>query len=456
MKQGNILIVDDNTHVRTALRILLENYFETVTLLPSPGQLHAALKETPPDVVLLDMNFSAGLNTGNEGLYWLSEIKKQDADLPVVLFTAYADIELAVKALKEGASDFVVKPWDNAKLIATLQAARSLRESRREVRQLREKQHILHGELNREQNICWGTSLMMQELHRLIRKVARTDANILITGENGTGKEVIAREIHRLSARSAEILITVDMGALTESLFESELFGHVKGSFTDAKTDRTGKFEAANRGTLFLDEIGNLSCPLQAKLLNVLQSRQIVKVGDNRPAPVDIRLICATNRNLQESVRKDLFREDLLYRINTIQLKIPPLRERKEDIPLLSDFFLGKYARKYNRKNIRLSPQAMKHLRDYRWPGNIRELQHTLEKAVILSETDLLQPGDLYLDKALLPDMAAAGRMTLEEAEKMLIQNAQKRHRDNLSAVATELGITRPTLYSKMKKYNLD
>jgi DNA-binding NtrC family response regulator len=450
MKKGSILIVDDNKNVLTALRILLENYFETVTLLPSPKQLHTLLRETAPDIVLLDMNFSAGINSGNEGLYWLSELKKWDADLPVVLFTAYADIDLAVKALKQGASDFVVKPWDNAKLIATLQAACSLRESRNNTRQPRERQHITNG----EQDICWGASDAIRNLRRLIEKVAQTDVNILITGENGTGKEVIAREIQRRSQRNKEVLITVDMGAITESLFESELFGHAKGSFTDAKTDRTGKFEAANRGTLFLDEIGNLSYPLQAKLLNALQSRQIVRVGENRPIPIDIRLICATNRDLRESVRKGEFREDLLYRINTIQVEIPPLRERREDIPLLAGFFLKKYATKYGKKDLALSPDTVSRMKTCHWPGNIRELQHTIEKAVILSEEGELQIHDFYLNRS---DRATAqpDGMTLEEAEKALIQSALKRNRDNLSAVATELGITRPTLYSKMKKYLL-
>ena len=455
MKKGNIIVVDDNKNVLTALRILLENYFENVTLLSSPKQLLLNIQEFNPDIVLLDMNFSAGINTGNEGLYWLSEIKKQDADLPVVLFTAYADIDLAVKALKQGATDFVVKPWDNARLIATLQSAFALRESRKEVKQLREKQDVLKSELNKERNICWGVSKAMQDLQRLIEKVAQTDANILITGENGTGKEVVAREIHRLSPRNKETLITVDMGAITESLFESELFGHVKGSFTDAKSDRIGKIEAANHGTLFLDEIGNLSYPLQAKLLNVLQSRTIVKVGDNKPIPIDIRLISATNRNLQESVRKGEFREDLLYRINTIQVEIPALRNRKEDIPMLVEFFLKKYARKYRKENIRISSGALGKLKDYPWHGNIRELQHTLEKAIILSDANVLHSGDFYLSKP-SSHSGSANPATLDESEKRLIENALERNKDNMSAVAAELGITRPTLYNKMKKYGLN
>ncbi|MDR3250428.1 MAG: sigma-54 dependent transcriptional regulator [Tannerella sp.] len=454
MKKGGILIIDDNKNVLTALRILLGSYFEKVTLLSSPNQIHTVLREASPDVVLLDMNFSAGINTGNEGLYWLSELKKHDVDLPVVLFTAYADVDLAVKALKQGASDFIVKPWDNAKLVATLQAAYSLRESRNEIKRLREKQSVLQNELNREEEICWGVSAAMQDLHRMIRKVAQTEANILVTGENGTGKEVIAREIHRLSARNGEVLIAVDMGAVAESLFESELFGHVKGSFTDAKTDRTGKFEAAGRGTLFLDEIGNLPYPLQAKLLTALQSRQIVRVGGNTPIPVDIRLICATNCNLRESVRSGKFREDLLYRINTIHLEVPPLRERKEDIPLMADFFLKKYAKMYHKDNLMLSPEALDKLSDYRWQGNIRELQHALEKAVILSETSILQADDFSLSKSDGAD-SALNNMTLEEAEMVLIRNCMTKNRNNMSAAASELGISRPTLYSKMRKYEI-
>jgi DNA-binding NtrC family response regulator len=454
MKKGNILVVDDNKNVLTALRMLLERYFETVTLLSSPNLLPNTLRNLSPDIVLLDMNFSAGINTGNEGLYWLSEIKKFDTELPVVLFTAYADIDLAVKALKQGASDFVVKPWDNTRLIATLQAAYSLRQSRKEVKQLHEKQDILQEELNKEPDICWGDSEVMQDLHRMIQKVAKTDANILITGENGTGKEVIAREIHRISSRHKAVLITVDMGAITESLFESELFGHVKGSFTDAKTDRAGKFEVANGGTLFLDEIGNLSYPLQAKLLSVLQSRQVVRVGDNKPIPVDIRLISATNRNLLDSVHKGEFREDLLYRINTIQIEMPALRERKEDIPLLAKFFLKKYAGKYDKGDMTFSAETLDKLQEYNWPGNIRELQHTIEKAVILSENKVLQASDFYLKKSNFSDLGL-DNLTLDEAEKILIQNSLKRNKDNLSAVAAELGITRPTLYSKMKKYNV-
>lgn len=454
MKKGSILVVDDNKNVLSALRILLESYFQQVILLSSPNQLPSKLREATPDIVLLDMNFSAGINSGNEGLFWLTEIKKIDAELPVVLFTAYADIDLAVKGLKEGASDFVVKPWDNARLIATLQGAYTLSQSQKEVKSLREKQGILRRELNPDERICWGQSNAMHQLRKLVEKVAKTDANILITGENGTGKEVIAREIHRLSTRKDEVLVAVDMGAVSETLFESELFGHVKGAFTDARTDRAGKFEAANNGTLFLDEIGNLSYPLQAKLLSVIQSRQVVRVGDNKSIPVNIRLVCATNRDLEQSVQNGEFREDLLYRVNTIHIEMPPLRERKADILELANFFLQKQAAKYNKINLTFNHQTISKLENYAWPGNVRELQHAIEKAVILCDVNELLPSDFYMKEQNI-SASRIENMSLEEAERLLISNSLKKNNANLSAVASELGITRPTLYSKIKKYGL-
>lgn len=456
MKQGRILVVDDNKNVLSALKILLNTHFEEVILLSSPTTLLTNLREKNPDVVLLDMNYSAGINTGNEGLYWLAEIKKVNPDLPVVLFTAYADIDLAVTALKEGASDFVVKPWDNAKLLATLQSALELRLSRKEVTRLKEKQHVLNSQLNRESDVYWGESQAMRELLRLVEKVAKTDANVLITGENGTGKEVIARKIHQLSPRSNESLVTVDMGAVTETLFESELFGHVKGSFTDAHSDRAGKIEAADKGTLFLDEIGNLSYPLQAKLLNALQSRQIIRVGSNKPVAVDIRLICATNHNLFRDVQNGLFREDLLYRINTIQIEVPPLRSRKEDIPGLALFFLHRFAVKYNKTGITLHKEAIAKMQEYAWPGNVRELEHTIEKALILSDNRVIDSSDLFLRSL---DRSEKNKdlenVTLEEMERVLIERAMRNYGNNISAIAKELGVSRPTLYSKIKKYGL-
>lgn len=454
MKKGNILIVDDNKNVLSALRILLSDYFENIVLLTSPNTLMSELRDKNPDVVLLDMNFSAGINSGNEGLFWLSEIKKADEELPVVLFTAYADIDLAVKALKGGATDFVVKPWDNAKLLATLQSAYSLRQSRKEVKKLREKQSVLNRDIQKEEDICWGKSPAMQRLLTMIKKVAVTDANVLITGENGTGKELIAKMIHRYSPRAAETLIIVDMGAVTETLFESELFGHVKGAFTDAKADRSGKFEAADGGSLFLDEIGNLSYPLQAKLLSALQTRHITRVGSNKSISVDIRLISATNKNLFKSVKEGEFREDLLYRINTIHLEVPPLRERREDIPQLADFFLRRLARKYGKSDLKLGEKALCKLESYAWPGNVRELEHAIEKAVILSDNQELQPNDFYMRT---PDETSfvVESFTLEEMEKNLIEKALRKYDNNISAVAAELGISRPTLYSKIRKYEL-
>jgi len=454
MKRGSILIVDDNKNVLNALRIFLSSHFEHVYLLSNPNMLITIIRENNPDVILLDMNYTSGINTGNEGLFWLSEIKKINQDLPVVLFTAYADIELAVKALKMGANDFIVKPWDNAKLLATLQSALMLRYSKKEIKRLREKQDILNSELGKSNDICWGRSQVMQDLLSMIHKVALTDANVLITGENGTGKEVIARRIHKLSQRKNETLVSVDMGAITESLFESELFGHTKGSFTDAKTDRAGKFEAADKGTLFLDEIGNLSYTLQAKLLVALQSRKIVRVGSNTPISIDIRLISATNKDLFKSVQEGEFREDLLYRINTILIEVPPLRERKEDICFLADFFLDRFSKKYNKPGMSISEKAIKKLESYSWPGNVRELEHTIEKAVILSDNPELQVDDFFM-RPIENRTDIIDTITLEEMEKILIEKALKKYDKNISAIANELGITRPTLYNKLKKYGL-
>lgn len=353
-KQGTIIVVDDNKGVLSAVKLLLKNHFEHIVTLPSPITLPAALREENAQVVLLDMNFSSGLNTGNEGLYWLHEIKKIHPSLPVVLFTAYADIDLAVRGIKEGATDFIVKPWDNTRLIETLLSA--CRNSSKNKKRAEVPKTV--------SSMYWGESNAMKQLRTLIEKVAQTDANILITGENGTGKEMLAREIHALSNRYRRDMITVDMGAITESLFESELFGHKKGSFTDAHTDRAGKFEAAHEGTLFLDEIGNLPYHLQSKLLTAIQSRSVVRVGSNEPIPVNIRLICATNCNLEEMVAKGKFREDLLYRINTIHIEIPPLRERKEDIIPLAERFIDRFCKQYDKGNILLSTGCARKVTD--------------------------------------------------------------------------------------------
>ena len=445
-KNGNILIVDDNRGVLTALQLLLKPYFEGIITLPSPVTLPSVLRERSWQVVLLDMNFTSGINTGNEGLYWLHEIKKQCPTLPVVLFTAYADIDLAVRGIKEGATDFVVKPWNNQKLVETLQtAAQSVRNG---------KKGGARKESAGVQPIYWGESKAMQQLRMLIEKVAVTDANILITGENGTGKEILAREIHALSNRRQKEMIAVDMGAITESLFESELFGHVKGSFTDAHTDRTGKFEAADKSTLFLDEIGNLPYHLQAKLLTAIQRRSIVRVGSNSPMPIDIRLICATNRDLQEMVQKGDFREDLLYRINTIHVEIPPLRERPEDIVPLTEIFLSKYTKIYGKTAMCLSLDAKEKLKAQPWFGNIRELEHTIEKAVIIAERSVLDGNDFDFPRAKKKPVTKEAT-TLEEMEYNMIKNAMDKYSGNLSLVASQLGISRQTLYNKIKRYEL-
>ncbi|MFA5328484.1 MAG: sigma-54 dependent transcriptional regulator [Prolixibacteraceae bacterium] len=451
MAKGNILIVDDNKNILSALEILLMPEFQTVTTLSDPNQIPSELRKNDYNLAVLDMNFKAGINTGNEGIYWLARIKETNPEISVVMITAYGDVELTVKALKAGATDFVLKPWDNAKLMATLKSALQLNLSKKEVSQLKEKEKGLKIEINREQKFIVGSSSQLMQVLNLVRKVAKTDANVLITGENGTGKELIAQEIHRLSPRAGEVLVSVDMGAITETLFESELFGHVKGAFTDARENRPGKFEVADKGSLFLDEIGNLSFHLQAKLLAAIQNRQISRIGSNQTIPVDIRLICATNKNLEQMVHEGLFREDLLYRINTIQIEVPPLRERGNDIMVLADFFLKKYASKYNKPGLKINQQAQDKLLKYGWPGNIRELQHTIEKAVILSENNVLKPEDFFMrqnnsGKNITPEM------TLEEMERRMINLAIDKNNGNLSAAADQLGITRQTLYNKMKK----
>ena len=449
-KQGTILVVDDNKGILTAVQMLLGTCFEKVITISTPNKIKATLHDENIDVVLLDMNFSAGINTGNEGLFWLSEIKKEDASIQVVLFTAYADIDLAVRGIKEGAADFVVKPWDNAKLLETLKTAYNIRTANRKGISIATDKLVV----SKESGMFWGESNAMQQLRSLIEKVARTDANILVTGENGTSKEMLAREIHLLSNRKKETLVPVDMGAITETLFESELFGHVKGAFTDARADRPGKFEVANKGTLFLDEIGNLSYHLQAKLLTALQRRSIVRVGSNTPIPVNIRLICATNRDLQEMVQKGDFREDLLYRINTIHVEIPPLRERPEDIVPLTEIFLSKYTKIYGKTAMCLSLDAKEKLKAQPWFGNIRELEHTIEKAVIIAERSVLDGNDFDFPRAKKKPVTKEAT-TLEEMEYNMIKNAMDKYSGNLSLVASQLGISRQTLYNKIKRYEL-
>ncbi|PXX31765.1 sigma-54 dependent transcriptional regulator [Arenibacter sp. ARW7G5Y1] len=451
MVEGKILVIDDNKSVLSALEILLQFEYTNITSITNPNQLSSFPDLSSIDVVLLDMNFSAGVNTGNEGLFWLKEIKKKAPLTAVIMMTAYGAVELAVQALKEGASDFILKPWNNDKFLATVKAAYMLRKSQKEISKLKQKESNLKQVINQDKNYIIGNSRALTAVLNLTNKVAKTDVNVLITGENGTGKELIARQLHRMSPRQNEVFISVDMGSISENLFESELFGHLKGSFTDAKDDRTGKFEAANGGTLFLDEIGNLSLQMQAKLLSAIQNKVIVRVGSNKPIPVDIRLVCATNGNLEQMVTDGLFREDLLYRINTIHIQVPALRDRGDDILILADFYLKKYSAKYAKHGLRINDIAEEKLMHYSWPGNVRELQHTLERAVILCEGNILKPTDFILN-AKPSQLMPTGPKTLEEMEQIMIANALQSHDGNYSAAAAQLGISRQTLYNKIKK----
>ena len=453
MKQGKLLIVDDKKNILQALTMFLQFEFEKVQTISNPNLLSAELELYNYDVVLLDMNFKAGQSTGNEGLYWLREIKKRFPETEVVMFTAFGDIALAVNALKEGAADFVLKPWENEKLIATLKAAYRLRKSNHEITELKGKEQSMKQELNRGEQLIIGKSAAMQQVMKLVQKIAATDANVLITGENGTGKGVIAKEIHRLSLRKNELFVLADLASLAETLFESELFGHKKGSYTGAVEDRIGKFVLANKGTLFLDEIGNIPLNLQAKLLTVLQSRCVTPVGSDKEVQTDIRLVSATNKNIHQMVSEGQFRQDLLYRLNTIEIHLPPLRERSEDIEDLAGYYVGLYGRKYGKPQMKITAVAITKLRSQPWPGNIRELQHSVEKAVILTDSNELRPIDFMGGF----EMEQIGNQpeTLEDMEKQMIASAMKRHAGNLTIVAAKLGISRPTLYSKIERYGI-
>ena len=455
MIDAKVLVIDDNKSVLSALEILLQFEYKSVQTLFNPNQITSFPNLEEVDIILLDMNFSAGVNTGNEGLFWLKQIKKKSPNTSVIMMTAYGAVDLAVKALKEGASDFVLKPWNNERLLTTVKSAYELRQSKKVINQLKKKESSLKQVINEDKNFIIGNSKALSTVLNLVRKVAKTDVNVLITGENGTGKELIARELHRLSTRKNEVFIGVDMGSIAENLFESELFGHQKGAFTDAKEDRAGKFEAAHQGSLFLDEIGNLSLQTQAKLLSAIQNKSVVRVGSNKSISVDIRLICATNCNLEQMVADGLFREDLLYRINTIHIEVPPLRERKGDVLILADFFLKKFANKYDKPGLRINNLAQGKLESYSWPGNIRELQHTMERAVILSEGNVLKPEDFLLHPKQTHSIEM-GPKTLDEMEFQMITNALKEHDGNYTAAAEQLGVSRQTLYNKMKRLKED
>ncbi len=455
-KSRKLLIIDDDEDVLYSARLLLKRHYSIVRIEKDPSQIPSILKDEHYDVVLLDMNFSGDATSGTEGFSWLKKILEIDPSAVVILITAYGNIEMAVKAIKEGATDFVLKPWQNEKLMATISSAMKLSESKQEIEELRSKQKQLTSDLDSRFQDIVGASQEMMRVFSTVQKVAATDANVLIIGENGTGKELVARAIHRQSKRCEKLFLGVDVGALSETLFESELFGHVKGAFTDAKEDKAGRFEIASGGTLFLDEIGNLTNNLQMKLLAVLQNRQVTRLGANIPRPIDIRLISATNLPKEELKSEKRFRQDLLYRINTVEVELPPLRNRTEDIPLLTEHFLKTYCRKYNKPIKQVTQEAMDKLVKYHWPGNVRELQHTIERVVILSDSAALEPGEFYLSSSdAIPENIPFNSYQLEEAEKILIIKAVSKHEGNLTRAAKELGITRASLYRRLEKYGL-
>ncbi len=452
---GNILIVEDDEHVVLTSRMILKQYFENIESLSSPKTLETKLRQQDYDVILLDMNFSAGITSGNEGLFWLNRIHTLSPLTQVVLQTAYGDIDLAVKSIKEGAVDFLAKPWDKEKLVTTMLNAYQQARARKENRELKNKQKAIQQHLNQNHRPFIASAPAMKNVLQTIEQVAGTDANVLILGENGTGKEMVAHAIHNQSSRADEPFISVDLGAITPSLFESEMFGHEKGSFTDAKEKRIGKFELANKGTLFLDEIGNLSPELQVKLLAVLQRHKVTKVGSNEVIDVDVRVICATNASLNDLVRSGAFRNDLYYRINTVEINLPPLRDRKDDIPAIFNYYLEEYTKRYH-KTFTLDPPLIQQLMKYRWPGNIRELQHAVERAVILCSQPELTIRDFQLQQSSFGDETDLKSLNLSEVEREVIKQALKKSNGNLTKAAEELGIGRTTLYRKMEEYGIN
>ncbi|MCL3850488.1 sigma-54 dependent transcriptional regulator [Parabacteroides sp. GYB001] len=454
MKQGKILIIDDNEDVLFALNLLLEPYVEQIRVTTQPERIEHFMESYAPDVILLDMNFRRDAISGQEGFFWLEKIKKVDPDAVVLFITAYADTEKAVRAIKAGATDFIPKPWEKEKLLATLSAALKLRESRTEVRSL--KRQVAALETTEEAGFeIIGESNIMQDIFSTVEKLRHTDANILILGENGTGKDLVARALYHHSPRAGQVFVGIDLGSIPEQLFESELFGYEKGAFTDARRDKPGRMEVATGGTLFLDEIGNLSMPMQAKLLTAIEKQQITRLGATRPVSIDVRLICATNMNIRNMVEEGTFRQDLLYRINTIELHIPPLRERGNDIQLLADYFLSRYARKYKKEIKGLSRDARNKLQNYEWPGNVRELQHAIERAVILSDGQMLKPENFMLQPSASKKKADTEELNLSILEKEAIERALRRADGNVTRAAELLGITRFALYRKLDKLGL-
>lgn len=448
------MIIDDDEYVRLSLKMLLEQYYEQIMAASHPAQITDLIEKEKYDVAILDMNFRHGATSGEEGLFWLKKIKTTSPKTSVILITAYADVKTAVEGIQQGAMDFIVKPWQNEKLLATVKAATELAQEKQKVEQLKEKQKSLNS-VSGSKNMLIGNSPETEEIRSMINKIAATEASILITGENGTGKEVVAREIHNNSLRSKEVFMAVDLGAINENVFESELFGHIKGAFTDARENRTGRIEAASGGTLFLDEIGNMSPGMQSKMLTVLQRKEVVPVGANAPRPVDVRVICATNSNLQQMVKEGQFREDLLYRINTMTINVPPLRERPEDIEILSSHFLAQFSAKYRKQLNGLSEDGLKLLKKYSWPGNVRELEHAIERAVIMSEDDQLKEEDFQFLNADFQKTPVFDDLNLESLEAWAIRQAIKKYNGNISHAADELGLSRGALYRRMEKYGI-
>lgn len=449
LKNASILVIDDDQDVLTAVRLLLKTEVKNVVTEKNPQNLRWLLKDAY-DVILLDMNFTSSINTGNEGLFWLKEIRKIKSDVSVIMITAYGDIDLAVRSLKEGATDFVIKPWHNERLLGIIKEALRKKENKVAPVSHQNGESVIGKELI-------GESEVMEEIFLKIGKIAPTDANILILGENGTGKDLIAKAIHQQSMRAEKPFIKVDVGALTESLFESELFGHKKGAFTDAREDRIGRFEMANGGTLFLDEIGNISLHQQAKLLSVLQNRQISRIGSNELIPIDIRLICATNVSLAELGNENRFRKDLIYRINTVEIMMPPLRKRGNDIILLARHFAKLYSNKYMKITPEFDKKAMEKLLSYNYPGNVRELQYTIERAVIMADEEVLQPKDLIFSPLETPSVSEnePSELKLSAIEKNTILKVIEKHNGNITKAAKELGLTRTALYRRLSKYDI-
>lgn len=453
---GRVLIVDDDEDVLHAAKLLLKKHVSSVTTESNPHNISSILKEENFNVILLDMNFTQDVSSGKEGFHWLKKILEIDPSAVVILITAYGDVEMAVRGIKAGAADFVLKPWQNEKLLATISAGMRLSYSHKEIQTLKDREKQLSGQLDLPYKGMLGESEAMQDIFNAIFKVSGTDANVLILGENGTGKELVAREIHRRSTRFEAAFISADMGAIPESLFESELFGHVKGAFTDARDNRAGRFEIASGGTLFLDEIGNLPLSLQPKLLTALNNRTIYRVGSNKPVNIDIRLICATNLPVYSMVAENKFRQDLLYRINTVEIKMPPLRERTGDLPILAEYFLGIYGRKYMKNISKITPTAINKLEHHNWPGNIRELEHVIERAIIMCDSEVLKPSDFMMSESRTRrNGLSLESYNLDDVEQKVIKKALSKHGGNVSKAAEELGLTRASLYRRMQKHDI-